>query len=408
MSPFARHLATLPIFGLSLASFAALAQDQAGVSAGVRGDVQLASGQVGAAVRPRTAKSGDQIFLGDRIASGPDSGMQVLLLDETTFTVGADSQVTIDEFVYDPRSGNGKVSASIGKGVFRFVSGKVAQNEPRNMVVRTPVATIGIRGTAVWGDIGEDRAIIALAGPGKENNSGDKPGGIDIITPNGTVKIDRPGFGAEIIRGQAPRVIPIPPATAQRVLGALTRRSGGTVPVTPSGNPTSISGQSTAIALDDVLSSTRVEKTQTFGEVARVIAATEGTNMGAVTSFDDLRTVTGTGSYTVLSIPLSGTGGTGAYRFDMFIDYGARTTNSTFTISTPPGGYGFGSIAGGGNYASSVGEARFTATGTVGPSQYDGFYRFLNANGQAAANIEIGLTGSQAGTSVSGGTTIPR
>ncbi len=378
----------------------------------MRGDVQLASGQVGAAIRQRPAKSGEQIFLGDRIASGSNSGMQVLLLDETTFTVGADSQVTIDEFVYDPRSGNGKVAASIGKGVFRFVSGKVAQNEPRNMTVRTPVAVIGVRGTAVWGDIGEDRAIIALAGPGKENNSGDKPGGIDVTSPEGTVKADRPGFGAEVIRGLPPRVIPIPPETAQRVLGALTRRSGGATPPAPNGNPATQSGQSTAVALEDILAGAKVEKAQTFGEVAREIASNEGATPQQA-SFDDLRLVTGTGSYFVTGVPMSGTGGSGSYNFSLGINYGTRQiTSQQYDLFTP---YGTMTTvqAGPSFYSTLTGQARFTGSTTIngGPTATANvFFKFLNANGSPASIIQHGVTvtDSSTGTSVSGSGSLPR
>jgi hypothetical protein len=62
----------------------ALAQgQQAGVSAGVRGEVQLASAGSAAGVVGRQVKSGEAIYLGDRIRSGPSAGMQIMLLDET-------------------------------------------------------------------------------------------------------------------------------------------------------------------------------------------------------------------------------------------------------------------------------------------------------------------------------------
>ena len=71
----------------------AAAQERAGVSAAVRGDVQVASAASGAAgtVVGRQARGGEPIFLGDRIRSAADSGMQLMLLDETTFTIGPSS-----------------------------------------------------------------------------------------------------------------------------------------------------------------------------------------------------------------------------------------------------------------------------------------------------------------------------
>ena len=107
------------------APYSATAAEQAGVSAAVRGDVQLTRLPE---VVGRQITSGEPIFLTDRILSGPSSGMQILLLDETIFTIGPGSQLTIDEFVYDPETGAGRVSATVARGVFRFVTGKVAAN----------------------------------------------------------------------------------------------------------------------------------------------------------------------------------------------------------------------------------------------------------------------------------------
>ena len=71
--------------------------------------------------------------------------MQILLLDGTTFTVGPNSQLTIDEFVYNPDTGDAKVVASLTKGAFRFVGARTSQTEG-GAIVKTPVGTIGIRG----------------------------------------------------------------------------------------------------------------------------------------------------------------------------------------------------------------------------------------------------------------------
>jgi len=102
----------------------AQAKVQAGVSAAVQGQIQIAS--LGAGV-DRIAKSGEDIFLGDSISSGENAGMQVLLLDETVFTIGAQSAITIDEFIYDPATGDGTVTAQVVKGAFRFVTGRIAR-----------------------------------------------------------------------------------------------------------------------------------------------------------------------------------------------------------------------------------------------------------------------------------------
>jgi hypothetical protein len=87
------------------------------------------------------------VSLGTRIVTGPDGHVRLLLLDETVFTMGSNSDMVIDEFVYDPDLSVEKVSARVLKGTFRWVTGKVARKDPAKMKVTLPVGTIGIRGT---------------------------------------------------------------------------------------------------------------------------------------------------------------------------------------------------------------------------------------------------------------------
>src|SRR5271170_5497577 len=90
---------------VSAGAGAAPEPEQAGVSAAVRGQVQRASDAQPVGVQ---VVSGQPIYLADRISSGAASGLQIMLLDQTTFTIGPDSFVKIDEFVYDPSTNVGK------------------------------------------------------------------------------------------------------------------------------------------------------------------------------------------------------------------------------------------------------------------------------------------------------------
>ncbi len=148
-------------FLLSLGLVLALpahAAEQAGVSAAVRGEVALSRLQVAVG---RQVVSGEPILLQDAIQSGQRSGMQILLLDETIFTIGPESELVIDEFVYDPKTSAGKLSAEITKGVFRFVSGKIAHEKPDDMKLKLPSGTLGVRGTMVAGSANDDREEFA-------------------------------------------------------------------------------------------------------------------------------------------------------------------------------------------------------------------------------------------------------
>jgi hypothetical protein len=190
---------------------------QAGVAAAVRGSVRMAEqpGTVG-----RDLTSGMPVYLGSEITTGPNAGLQIMLLDETVFTIGPDSKLRVDEFVYDPRGGDGKLSATISKGVFRFVSGRIAQRQPQNMKVDLPSGTIGIRGTSAMGETDGTSTSVVLLGPGATNNAGERPGRIQVSNEAGSVELRAPLFGTTI---GAPGTPPSPAALwSSARLDALT------------------------------------------------------------------------------------------------------------------------------------------------------------------------------------------
>ena len=90
---------------------------------------------------------GTPLYLGQRIVTGEDGRFQLLLLDETVFTLGPLSDMALDEFVYDPNTTIGKITANVVKGTFRFVTGKITHKDPDQIRVKLPVAALGIRGT---------------------------------------------------------------------------------------------------------------------------------------------------------------------------------------------------------------------------------------------------------------------
>ncbi len=133
-------------------TLAATGMERVGNAAAVRGIVQLAAISGVREIGKKVA-SGEPIFLGDRVTTGPEGRLQIMLLDETVFTIGPKAAIVIDEFVYDPKTSKGKVAASVLKGTFRFVTGKVSKRDPSKMVVKLPVGSIGVRGTSVAGGV---------------------------------------------------------------------------------------------------------------------------------------------------------------------------------------------------------------------------------------------------------------
>lgn len=203
-------------------------QPQAGVAAAVVSPVEL---RRPAASSPLEVASGSQIFLEDRILTGAGSRMQVLLLDETTLTIGPNSDLVIDRFVYDPESGTGEIAAEMATGFLRYLSGQVASETPENVRINTPAASMGIRGTALFIAQSPDDPntfFCGVLGPGLDNNAFARRGACRIENEFGTTDVRRAGYGAFVTQGSAPREpIPFPEELLEQLHLAL--RPGGNV-----------------------------------------------------------------------------------------------------------------------------------------------------------------------------------
>ena len=195
-------------FGLAacLALFSAVTSATAaefiGVAAALRGDVIRVS--TGSDAAPGPVSSGTKIFLGDEIEVASGGRMQIMLVDETVFTLGSGAKLVIDEFVYDPAAESGSMTTQITKGAFRFVSGKLAKSSPKAMKVKLPSASISIRGTQVAGIVDEDGSSqVVLVGPGP-NSFGATLGAITVSNAFGSVDLTRPNFATSITPDQPP------------------------------------------------------------------------------------------------------------------------------------------------------------------------------------------------------------
>ena len=183
--------------GFALPAAAAVG-DKAGVTASVRGQVQQVSYRTPQAAIGRNVGSGDQIFLGDRIVTRAASGVQIMLLDGTTFSIGPDAVMVIDEFVYDPATNAGRLTATLTRGTLRVISGRLGRQDQEAIRVKLPHATVGIRGTMaiLSGNPGGD--FIGLFGIGA-NNQLEAPASYLSINIGGTkYRIFRTGYGCAV------------------------------------------------------------------------------------------------------------------------------------------------------------------------------------------------------------------
>ncbi len=91
----------------------------------------------------------DPVFRNERLTTGVETGtlLHLRLLDETVLTLGPSSEMVLDDFAINPDAGTAEVQLSVSRGLLRFVGGKHAGEGVRYRV-KTPVATIGVRGTS--------------------------------------------------------------------------------------------------------------------------------------------------------------------------------------------------------------------------------------------------------------------
>jgi len=73
--------------------------------------------------------------------------MRIDFIDDTRVDITDHSRLLIDDFVYDPTTGEGSLGLRATLGTVRYASGQIAKNYQQNVKIKTPSATIGVRGT---------------------------------------------------------------------------------------------------------------------------------------------------------------------------------------------------------------------------------------------------------------------
>lgn len=113
------------------------------------------------------AQPGFVLFAGDVIETSETGRAGMVFADRSTFTIGQKGRLVVDDFLFDASAGNGTAVLSVDSGVFGFVSGEIAKFGPDAMIIRTPVAMLGIRGTTGAGRFvpGEGLSLALMPDP---------------------------------------------------------------------------------------------------------------------------------------------------------------------------------------------------------------------------------------------------
>ena len=162
-------------------------------------------GVIGAAIgdiknqKNESLSNGSKIFFGDTIISKSKSNAQILFLDQTVLTLGEETELTIDEFVYDPNSQDGSFVSTVKTGTVKFITGQISKKNPDNLEVKVPAGTLGARGTEfVVLSESNNESTVVLLGPGPNNSLGMIPGNLILSDGVTSVNITNPGFEAMV------------------------------------------------------------------------------------------------------------------------------------------------------------------------------------------------------------------
>ena len=161
---------------------------------------------------------GSPVFEGDTVMTGRRSLLAIEFVDRTRFVLGAVSSLRVDQV----RTGEAaSFTAEVLRGAFRFVTGLIARSGPGAMRVRAGVvATIGIRGTTVGGEVEGESATVVLLEPEGEAHASV----VEVANDYGSVLLTETGTGTRIPDARSP---PSPPARMRlRAVDNLMRNLG--------------------------------------------------------------------------------------------------------------------------------------------------------------------------------------
>ena len=118
-----------------------------------------------------------------------DGRMAIKFLDDSQVKLTEHSQLTIDEYIFDPNPSKSKMAITFGLGTARFITGGLNKIDKNNIDLKTPTANIAIRGTDFTVTVDEIGRSLLILLPDKFGNSS---GEIVVTTAMGTVTLNKP------------------------------------------------------------------------------------------------------------------------------------------------------------------------------------------------------------------------
>jgi Ca2+-binding RTX toxin-like protein len=195
--------------GILLAQALPMISQAAGTQAIGRIDTVTGQGTVtrvdGAVVE---ATKGLPVYQGDTVDTPKGGKVGIVFADNTTFALGENGQMRLDEMVYNPSSKAGSLGLSMLKGAFVMVTGEIAPSSTDAMTIRTPVGTIGIRGTKIVGQLDASNGLVLSLLPDPVG----RPAAVVVSNAAGTQFITEANTGIQIASYNSAPTAPMPTA----------------------------------------------------------------------------------------------------------------------------------------------------------------------------------------------------
>jgi hypothetical protein len=167
------------------------------------GEIQEVKGDIVAASfygAKRQLEVRDLVYQGDILSTSNGSEALILFKDGSNFLVGSDSEIVIDEMIYDQYTKDGRFISRLIRGALLVVSGQLNNKDKDVMKIKTSLATIGIRGTKLFLKVDSKKEQFVLLQP--EKNEG--PTSIHVSSKWGATLVDKINHGTIVQNGKAP------------------------------------------------------------------------------------------------------------------------------------------------------------------------------------------------------------
>ena len=183
---------------------------------------------------------GTDLEMNDAIST-KNGAWQLEFIDDTRVDVTEHSRMVIDEFVYDPNTKTGALSMRATLGAVRYASGQIAKNSRQRVNIRTPSATINVRGTDFMMIVDEIGGSMITLLPSCDTTGSCIVGEISVESEVGQVIMNQ-AFQTTVVPGPyhapaKPLVLDLPDSMLRAMLivrraDPYTEKFNKTVPIT--------------------------------------------------------------------------------------------------------------------------------------------------------------------------------